>query len=74
MAESPKWPTLAGRLASAPTSRLQALEQLAASVPLSPLGTAVLTRLRRQKRSRGQPEAKTTVSKRHVWSQNGSIS
>lgn len=50
--EKPRWPTLAGRLANALTDRRQALRQLAASVPLSELGTAALTRLERQERSR----------------------
>jgi len=64
-----KWSTLEGRLSQPLTSTREALEQLAASVPLSPLGSAVLTRLRRQERSRGQLDAKTAVSERYVWSQ-----
>lgn len=45
-----KWPTLAGRLNQPPTSELEALEQLARSMPLSPLGQKRLERLRKKSR------------------------
>ena len=43
-----KWPTLQGRLNNPPTSELEALEQLAKSVELTPLAKKRLERLKNE--------------------------